>query len=380
MGDDSEVSAGALMRGAPGADVVREALVLATLERDLFGRRSPAPVLDRYVLLEKIGAGGLGVVFKAYDPDLDRQVALKLLRVREDAVVPEASVLLDEARMMAKVAHPNVLTIHDVGTYTRRDLGIVAESQDHLGIPMPGVFLVTEFMERGSLRDVLKRSPPFADVMPMLLAAGRGVAAAHARGIVHRDFKPGNVLIGADGGVCVGDFGLALPVAKFEATGDPAGTPAYMAPEQLRGDVADARSDQYAFALTCYQAVYGCQPFPAGGSSSGLRRSPEPGASRKIPRRIHAVLRRALQDDPAARYPDMPRLLRALESAMVHRGRRAFAVGGGVVVLAGFAALPWIDESQDDPCAQAGQAIDEVWNEDVRAQLAVSFRAPGAES
>jgi len=370
----SNISTGTLMRDAPAGDALRESLVLADLERQLFDRRVPAPVLDRYVLVEKIGAGGLGVVFRAYDPDLDRQVALKLLRLREGATATKTGTLLEEARLMAKVSHPNVVTVHDVGAYTRRDLGFAAEREDNLGIPTPGVFLVMELMERGSLRDVLRRRPGYREIMPTLLSAGRGVAAAHGCGIVHRDFKPGNVLIGGDGRVRVGDFGLAQPIAHAaNGHNDSAGTPAYMAPEQLRGGIADAKSDQYSFALTCYLALYDVHPFSATDS-------PTLGKERGVPRRIYSVLRRALADEPAERYPDMPALLRALESATINRGRRALA-GVAVAMTTIASALLIADSAASDPadpCAAAGAAVRSVWNADVRRDLQAGFRSTGA--
>jgi eukaryotic-like serine/threonine-protein kinase len=362
------------MRDGPRPDPLEEGLALAALEAELFERRPTVPVLARYVLLGKLGQGGLGVVFRAYDPDLDRRVALKLVRLRPGQGDPETSLLLREARMMARLTHPNVVTVHDVGVYTERDLGQVADHAD-LGIPPRGVFLVMELLERGSLRDVLRESaPPPRRLLSMVLAAGRGIAAAHAHGIVHRDFKPANVLVGADGEVRVADFGLARSAAEPDDERG-GGTPAYMAPEQLHGGTADAQSDQYAFALTCWVALYGEHPFAAQGRRV---RGPLPPAPKRrgVPRGVHKVLRRALSLDPSRRFPDMPAMLRALESARADRPRRtALAVGGGLVVTLGI--LVGRVPASEPVCRSAGSAIDEVWNDGVRHELRAAFLASG---
>ncbi len=371
MDELPEASTDSLMPGAPAPDALQEQLALATLERNLFGRRTPAPVLDRYVLLERIGAGGLGVVFRAYDPDLDRQVALKLLRLRDADARPEASDLLDEARLMAQVSHPNVVTIYDVGTYGRSDLGVAIEREDALGIPIPGVFLVMELMEHGSLRDRLRERPSVAELMPMLIAAGRGLSAAHEQGIVHRDFKPSNVLLGADGRVHVGDFGLALS-SDAQAEHDLAGTPAYMAPEQLDGGAADARSDQYAFALTCYVALYGSHPFENGASRDQTLPAPDRHGRHAVPRRVHAVLQRGLLVDPAARYPEMSVLVDALEAASTDRTRQITLVAATGILVAGGLAL-WRPAESPDACAQADAAIDPTWDDDAREGVRSAF-------
>ncbi len=375
MGGPRLASVSTLMRKqVPPSQGLEEGLALAALEAELFERPTSAvPVLARYVLAEKIGTGGLGVVFRAYDPDLDRRVALKLMRLHPDAADPERSVLLREARVLARLSHPNVVTVHDVGTYSEQDLGQVANHQD-LGIPTRGVFMVMELLERGSLHELLRKGLPPRRIMTILLDAGRGVAAAHDQGIVHRDFKPGNVLVGTDGEVRVADFGLALSVA--EPDGEPgSGTPAYMAPEQRGGGEADARSDQYAFALTCWVALYGFHPF-AGTHAPGKIRGPLPAAPRRhgVPRSVHRVLRRALSLDPSRRYPDVPAMLRALASAASHRTRRRLVVVGGVAI-AGLAGAQALLDEPTPVCASAGSAIDQVWSDTERAALAEAFVA-----
>ncbi len=334
-------------------DTLREELALATLERRLFEGRSPAPVLDRYVLLEKIGAGGLGVVLRAYDPDLQRAVAIKLLRLREDAPETEVSELLDEARMMAQLSHPNVVTIHDVGRYGRRDLGLVGSNNADLGIPIPGVFLVMEFIDGGSLRDAMADELEFGPAWALLLDAGRGLAAAHARGVVHRDFKPANVLVDGDGRGRVGDFGLACH-REVRGPHARAGTLAYMAPEQRAGRAATPRSDQFAFALTCAVVLARLSPEDA---RAGL------GRIGTLPRRIRAVLLRATDPDPERRYVDMSTLLRDLESAA---SPRRWWIGSGVGLL-GLGAV-WTSATED-PCEHAGRSIEAAWNEPAAGRL-----------
>jgi tetratricopeptide (TPR) repeat protein len=276
--------------------------------------------------------------------------------------------------MMARLTHPNVATVHDVGTYTERDLGQIA-NHERLGIPPRGVFLVMELLERGSLRSVLRKSPPPPrKLLSMLLAAGQGIAAAHAMGIVHRDFKPANVLVGADGEVRVADFGLARSDAEPSESEPGGGTPAYMAPEQLRGERTDAKSDQYSFALTCWLSLYGEHPF--GDDVTRTRVVPPAPRRRGVPRGVYKVLRRALSLDPERRFPDMPAMLSALEHARADRTRRT-AIGLGVALVAALAVVAWLRSEPEPVCASAGSGIDEVWNESARRALGTSFRATG---
>jgi serine/threonine protein kinase len=205
--------------------------------------------IGRYTVLQMLGAGGMGVVYAAFDPELDRKVAIKLLHVQ---LAPRegttgATRLLREAQAMARLSHPNVIAVHDVGTHDGQ------------------VFMAMEFVEGQTLGDELGARPRgWRDVVGLYVAAGRGLAAAHRSGLVHRDFKPDNVMIDREGRVRVLDFGLACsradsPLAKIDATstssldirltatGAVMGTPAYMAPEQHMGQAADERCDQFAF-------------------------------------------------------------------------------------------------------------------------------------
>ncbi|MBL8743732.1 MAG: serine/threonine protein kinase, partial [Myxococcales bacterium] len=226
---------------------------------------APSPAvgqtIGRYRVIGRLGEGGMGAVLAAHDPELDRTVALKILH---ESAGDERGELRDrlarEARAMAKLAHPNVVAVYDVGAD-----------------PASGQLFVTmELVDGTTLRDWLRTPRSSRAILDVFMAAGTGLAAAHAAGLVHRDFKPENVLVGRDGRVRVGDFGLARPprgAAASDAplsptltrTGAIIGTPAYMAPEQFLGEAADARSDQFAFAVALFEALRGERPF-AGAS------------------------------------------------------------------------------------------------------------------
>jgi serine/threonine protein kinase/tetratricopeptide (TPR) repeat protein len=376
--------------------------------------------VGRYVILERVGAGGMGVVYAAWDPKLDRKVALKLLHSDKQA---HGQRLQREAQAMARLTHPNVITVHDVG-----DIG-------------GKVFVAMEFVEGQTLGEWarLERSnteaarktdvPPrsWSELLEVMLAAGRGLAAAHAQGLVHRDFKPDNVMIGADGRVRVMDFGLVraagslsgsetldegsissaslsassarvaledLPHMNASLEGGSAfgseltmvgallGTPAYMAPEQLRGEEADPAADQFAYCVVLWQCLYGERPF--GGDtplavlfaiSHATFRDAAPG--RVVPTWIRRALERGLAADPAARWPDMPSLLRALADDPKLR-RRPYVLGGAV--LASMAALVTTvvllqPDPPPPPCEQAGAELHELWSDERKASLAATFTA-----
>jgi predicted Ser/Thr protein kinase len=301
-----------------------------------------------FEVLELLGEGGMGVVFAAHDPDLERKVAIKVLRGRSKA--PEAQLrLLREAQAMAQLAHPHVITVHQVGT---RD---------------DEVFVVMEYVDGGTLRDWVAAEPRgWREVLAVYRGAGQGLAAAHKAGLVHRDFKPDNVLIRSDGRVVVTDFGLVATVGatnesapmpqqlisspsnasssklavQLTRTGEVMGTPLYMAPEQHRGARADARADQFAFCVALFEALYGMRPF--GGQTyeevvqNVLQEPPrKPPEQTKVPGWVHEVVRRGLRSSPDERFPDMDALLEGLarDPAAVRR-RRWLAAGAVASVLA----------------------------------------------
>ena len=298
-----------------------------------------------YRIIGLLGSGGMGVVYAAHDPKLDRKVALKLLRqgVEHESDWPEglaARRLVQEAQAMAKVSHPHVVTVYDVGTGGGR------------------IFVVMELVEGLSSARLLLASPrSWREVLEVFLQAGRGLAFAHARGIVHRDFKPDNVLVGVDGRARVADFGLARAVQGPDGSGlalassaQPssstsssrplprtglAGTPAYIAPELFVGASADARSDQYSFCVSLFEGLYGQRPFQGDrldslASGQGGKPSTPPRGS-AVPRLVRAALLRGLSVDPAARYPSMDALLSGLDHA--RSLSRAIRWGAGLMCV-----------------------------------------------
>jgi predicted Ser/Thr protein kinase len=309
--------------------------------------------LGRYRLERELGAGGMGVVHAAFDPDLERRVALKVLRTTDDDGGQKQR-LQREAKAMARLAHPNVVTVHEVGTVNGRD------------------YVAMELIEGESLAEWLRAAKrPEAEIIDAYLAAGRGLAAAHAAGMVHRDFKPHNVLRSRAGRIAVTDFGLAreatadpfaatgaapkrisapklataastttgntpsMPLAGLTMTGAILGTPAYMAPEQWAGGSVTAATDQFAFCVAVWEALAGERPFRAD-TAEMLRRAVELGPSplddSQIPRRLRAVLRRGLDPLPSRRWPSMDALLAAM--APPKRSSRMLAIGAGAVVAA----------------------------------------------
>lgn len=368
MGEGSSEAA-ALMGPPPAADLLREELALATVQRRVFDSRAPAPVLRRYVLLEALGTGGFGVVLRAYDPELERAVAIKLLRIHSASSTAGVEVLLREARIMAQLSHPNIVTVHDVGRYEEHDLGFVGSQADDLGIPVPGVFLVMELVEQGTLQQQIEQGVAAKTLLDMLLEAGRGLEAAHGLGIVHRDVKPSNILVD-DGRVRVADFGLSQPIES--GVQDAAGTKAYMAPERLGGFPATVRSDQYAFALTCAVTLWRVPPSQARTLLHASVRAPQ-----GLRRRLRAVLARALSPDPADRYPSMGALLDAMVAA-TRPHRRRLLVGGALIGATTVAAAFSLAPSQD-PCARAGQGLSEAWTPQARDAVASALAQGGSE-
>jgi len=311
--------------------------------------------LGRYRLGARLGSGAMGVVWAARDTRLDRAVAVKVLNPAFARVPEAAARLLREARAMAQVSHRAVVAIHDAG-----------EAAGQL-------YLAMELVDGTTLgRRMRDRAPAeLADWrrwLGLLVEAGRGLAAAHAAGIVHRDFKPENVLVATDGRVCVGDFGVAelsavtrrghdlapsasaegMPIADLTVTGALVGTPAYMSPEQLRGVDADARSDQFSFCVALHEALYGRRPFALPTQLEHAVRTlietieagrvePAP-ADTRVPRWVRDAVLRGLAPSPADRWPDMPSLLAALTPPR-RRWPRVVAIVAAAAVVAGVVAI-----------------------------------------
>ncbi|MGN6111375.1 MAG: serine/threonine-protein kinase, partial [Kofleriaceae bacterium] len=299
--------------------------------------------VGRYLLLEHLGDGGMGVVHAAWDPELDRRIAIKLLRpeLRDTAWAHARARLLREGRAIARLAHPNVVAVHDVG-----ELG-------------GGVFVAMEYVDGGALATWRDQTRGADEVIAAFAQAARGLAAAHAAGLIHRDVKPANLLIGRDGRVRVVDFGLAnapavrgaLPAAAGDTTttGALLGTPLYMAPEIHAGAIADERSDQYGLALSLYEVLAGVKPF-TGSTLDQLAQDKRARAlatpARRVPPRVLAILERALAPDPTARWPSMQVLADQLGRYLGRRRRRAIyaaaiavaALAAGVTLLGGHRA------------------------------------------
>jgi tetratricopeptide (TPR) repeat protein/tRNA A-37 threonylcarbamoyl transferase component Bud32 len=325
--------------------------------------------VDRYLVLSPIGSGAAGTVYAAYDSGLDRKVALKLLRrpARDGSAIER---LLDEAKAMARLAHPSVVAVHDVGTY-----------QDHL-------FIAMELVEGQSLRTWLDERPerPWRELLPVVVQAGAGLQAAHEAGILHRDFKPDNILVGRDGRARVTDFGLAAPFdpappgqggerqlgtgssEAAESTHSLAGTPGYMAPELYRGEPASPAADQFSFCVVVAEALTGRRPF-GGGSLAEVAermkeaREPDLPPSPRLPRWLRRVLLRGLRPLPADRYPSMKALLAVLGRHPVAT-RRLAAVAVVPLLFAALAGwgLRWRREAAAHRCPSAAAALAGIWD------------------
>lgn len=369
-------------------DAVSETKVLAELESRLFGRAIEPIRLDRYVLIERIGKGAFGSVYRAFDPELDRQVAIKLLDRRLPSLDAgeTGEALLLEGQALARFTHPNVVAIYDVGTFDLTEgttAGAVAAHAS--GVGGRGVYIVMELVDGQTLAQWLsaEEEREWHEVLDLFLQAGRGLAAAHGAGTVHRDFKPANVLVGQDGRVRVLDFGLAAlaNVELDEQGAQPrilAGTPTYMAPEQMEGRVPDAGADQYAFAFTLYEALFGPVPFRRAGldEMAEAKRNlafPEPGAGNKVPGWIRPVLLRALSPAREDRYASMQVLLDALAPPK----RRPWGLWAGFTAMAvGLVGLAfWQAGAVDRTCRERAQDhLEGVWDPSVESRIAEAFR------
>lgn len=317
----------------------------------------PGATVGRYRLQEQLGKGGMGAVYAAYDPQLDRRVALKFLHGAQQASATER--LVREAQALARVAHPNVVTVFDVSTHDGQ------------------VFLSMELVDGATLADWLATRPPLPQVLEAFVAAGKGLAAAHSVGVVHRDFKPSNVLRHRDGRVRVTDFGLALSTAtsqSFATSGAPAsltrsgelpGTPLYMAPEQLDATaVVGPAADRASLAHVAFTLLAG-EPYWAAEARAGamallaaLARGPREPASRRAARSgvalsiaFDAWFSRAVALDPAARFGSAAAEVRALASALAEPsaaprrsppGRRARAAGLAVITIGLLSTGAWL--------------------------------------
>jgi tetratricopeptide (TPR) repeat protein len=401
-----------LVAAAAGADPER----LAGADEPAADRTlPPGASVGRYVILASVGRGGMGEVYAAYDPQLDRKIALKLLHdtaPRAGAVRTGRERLLREAKAIARLHHPNVVVVHDAGS---------------IDDPVRGerVFLAMEFVEGETLAAWLASAPrTWRQIRDVFVAAGEGLAAAHDAGLVHRDFKPQNVMVGRDGLCRVMDFGLcsdaadvaageqeneATSEATDEATGEEhgetidlaglpgpprpetlaltrtgvlLGTPLYMAPEQFLARRTDARTDQFSFCVALHEALYGERPFPSDSLSALIDavvagRVQEPAQKARTPAFIRKLLLRGLRADPADRHPSMRELLATLRLDPARRQRTlALAVVAGALVLAAGFGIQQMASRGQLLCRGGGDRLTGAWQLDARgARRAAVHRA-----
>ncbi|MES1240655.1 MAG: serine/threonine-protein kinase [Acidobacteriota bacterium] len=317
--------------------------------------------LGRYAILHRLGSGGMGVVFAAYDPELDRKVALKLVRL-ENGSPAAREALRREAQAMARLSHPNIVAVHDVG-------GVGGGGDD--------VFLAMDLIDGVTLDEWLQLGErSWRDVLRLFVQAGRGLAAAHAAGVVHHDFSPRNVLVTPAGQALITDFGLARALGSEAADEAVRGTPAYLAPERLTGVAVDPRSDQFSFCAALYRALCGTAPFPADSPALFLERAGRgdlepPLDGRSVPRRLLALLRRGLDVRPESRFATMSELLGRLEALQRRpRGRLLAAMAALSVPLAAAALIVSLDRPAAAPTPDR---LAGVWNAAHRQRIRKVF-------
>jgi eukaryotic-like serine/threonine-protein kinase len=333
---------------------------LATAGDDATSSAGGPASIGRYQVQALLGAGASGVVYRALDPNLKRTVAIKVLRPDQHPTPELSARMLREAQAMARLSHPHVVAVYDVGL------------QDG------AVYLVMEYVHGDTLSHWLQAAPrSFARILEVFADAGRGLLAAHEKGLVHLDFKPENVLVAADGRALVTDFGLAheaeLPLAKdaledgearelYGPTRGLVGTPAYMAPELFAGERATASSDQFAFCVALFSALFARHPFQAGAGISlaelvdkmrrdELEMPSSLGLAAGRSERLHAVLRRGLLADPRARFASLRELLSALDRAASTPWRRPLlgvALAAALLLAVVLGARTWSPRARDE--------------------------------
>ncbi|MEQ8272642.1 MAG: tetratricopeptide repeat protein [Deltaproteobacteria bacterium] len=348
---------------------LEEARARARVRSRIFGEPMEPVRVGRFVVLEKVGEGAMGVVYAAFDPELDRKVALKLLRPDGANGEADQARLIAEAKAMAKLSHPNVVSAYEVGTYEGR------------------VFIAMEFVDGVTLRAWCEAEQRTTrQRLSVLVAAGEGIAAAHAAGLVHGDFKPENVIIDREGRPRVLDFGLARPFDRAGSVAaqapvtrsSVAGTPAYMAPEQFDG-VVDASSDQFAFCVVAHEVLFGSRPFEAATWQAlrdevrAGRRRPTP-LRTSVPRRARSALSTGLAPESSDRHRTMAALLVELERARDRRSRQAVLAGVGVgagIVAAAMLLAP----TSTEPCSGPPRNFDSIYGQTRRTEIVEAVHA-----
>ena len=383
-----EVVGPTLRLAAPGPGGGRVGTAALAAERGAEPTR-----IGRFVIVRRIGAGGMGVVFSAYDEELDRKVAIKLLHADRSGSQGRVR-MLREAQALARLSHPNIVHVYEVGEF---------EGQ---------VFMAMEFVEGMTVDEWAHQGRrPWREILAVYRQAAQGLAAAHEAGLVHRDVKPENMLITGRGRVILLDFGLARlhddeseqptgeaiarPRAGAEVTDSAAatvlqtltaagtimGTPAYMSPEQCGGLRADARSDQFSFCVSLYEGLYGERPFVGesleallGAICEGTVREAPRGA--KVPAWLRKVLLRGLAVRPSERWPSMQALDQALADDPSARRRRLGGGGLAAGIVAGALAI-WQPWAAGAVCQGAEARLAEVWSAPQKEAVRAALRATG---
>ncbi len=381
--DDTAV--GASKRGA-----VHSALALtARGSSDSSGELLCGDLVGRYVVLSRLGKGGMGIVYAAYDPKLDRKVALKLLLVHSKEGSDAQQRLVREAKALAQLAHPNVVAVHDVGAFG------------------DSIYVAMEFVDGHTLTSWVTDKPRrWKEILAVFLLAGDGLQAAHLAGLIHRDFKPDNVMIGVDSRVRVMDFGLAraerdapkdlpgrLPDLRDDAIlsapltriGAMMGTPRYMAPEQWESATTGTGTDQFSYCVSLWEALYGVLPFAgetwtelALSVTSGKIQAPPSGTN--IPRWLHNALLKGLRVDPAQRWSSMAELLDALGRGQARMRTKQALSGLAAAAVLAVGVVGWRHYEQGQriiACAANGAEINTLWNEEARAALREALLGTG---
>ncbi|MEW5743385.1 MAG: tetratricopeptide repeat protein [Myxococcota bacterium] len=393
--DDRSCPRCAATRDADAQAVTQENLDDTLLRARVESKAAPLPTgsrLGRYVILDVLGVGGMGMVYAAYDPVLDRRVAIKVLRSPKGSSAKSStegrSRLLREAQAMAQLSHPNVVPVYDVGTDERN------------------VFVAMELIRGVTLNTWLKeKRPTWRAVLDVFLGAGRGLEAAHAAGLVHRDFKPANVLMGEDGRARITDFGLARSTRTASSDSQPSvrdessdsvsletplthvgavmGSPGYMAPEQYDGADTSPATDQYGFCVSLYEALYGQRPFQGPdlvtlGKLAHEAQVPAPPRGSPVPAWLFPIVARGLSASPSQRHPSMTALLDALSRDPARARRRVALVAASVLALAGVVGgASWASQRSARACRASAEKLSAVWNDAARARAQAAFDATG---
>ncbi len=351
----------------PSGDGVASKTMKSTIAQQLFGVVEGPLRFGRYQVQEAIGEGGMGVVYAAWDESLGRRIALKLLGTRHGKSTRQRARMVREAQALAKLSHPNVVHVYEVG-----------EHDDNMYVAMELVDGVS--LQRWQVQDARSLD----EIWTVYEQAGRGLVAAHRVGLVHRDFKPANALLGTDGRVRVADFGLALgpglltdssndryasasdaATGRVTRTGALTGTPAYMAPEQFRGESPDARADQFAYCVSLFEALTRARPF-----SVESRRGDSPlepvGSWKGVPRIWRGPMARGLAVDPKDRWPTLEALLQTLTRRLKWQRRAALWI---LPVVATAGAASWLMMESTDPCDDFPDLAAELWDVEHRGEL-----------